>query len=239
MENSIKLKFYDNKVLSFLENKTFQTSMILLIVLNILCLIIQTDKFLYQIFKHFIALIEIFSIIVFSIEYFLRLIIIKKFTDIFKPSMLLDLIVILPFYISLNNNLVFLRIFRFSRIFRIFKLTKYSNTVKNLVNSANNKKEELTIVAVFFILTVIITSSLMYFTEGNHQESFSSIPKAMWWAIITFTSVGYGDVTPITNMGKFIAAITAVLGVIMHGLLASVFISVFLDSFQQKENYNP
>ena len=122
---------------------------------------------------------------------------------------LIDLIAILPFYIPKITllDLRFVRALRLFRIFRLFKIGRYSNALKIFHRAIRSKKEELLITLFAGGILLIIASSLIYFVENKSQpELFSSIPASMWWGVITLTTVGYGDIFPITVIGKILGS---------------------------------
>ena len=135
-----------------------------------------------------------------------------------KPLAIIDLIAILPFYLPLFwPNIIFTRSFRLFRIFRLFKISRYSSTVKLFGKVIKSKQEEI-VIALFIALVLLVTSaSLIYFAEHEAQPNdFPHIPAAMWWGIVTLTTVGYGDVYPITPLGKFLGAIAALVDVLVR-----------------------
>ena len=152
---------------------------------------------------------------------------------------MIDLIAVVPAYIPLlvaiDSRVV--RGIRLLRLFRILKLSRYNRAFSHIKNVVNSKKEEL-VISLFAVLTLlVIASSLMYFVENKAQpESFSSIPATMWWGVATLTTVGYGDVYPITGLGKFTAGIMAILGVGLFALPAGILANGFSDTLENKKN---
>jgi voltage-gated potassium channel len=234
-------------------SKTFDISIIILIVLNIIAVVVGTIENIALTYSPVLVWFEVFSIVIFSIEYLLRLWvctkskkfrkpIIGRISFILTPLAIIDLVVILPFYLPMfiTLDLRFLRIMRMIRLFRLFKLGRYSTASRLLIAVVNEKKEEL-LIAVFTVLLLVLgASSLMYVVEHEAQpEAFSSIPAAMWWGIITLTTVGYGDMYPVTILGKLLGAVIALLGVglvaLPAGILASGFESI-LQKERKKEN---
>jgi voltage-gated potassium channel len=145
---------------------------------------------------------------------------------------LIDLAAILPFYLPmfLPVDLRFMRVLRLFRLFRIFKIGKFSHSMTVLIAILKSKKEDLIITLTAGIILLIFASSLMYFMEHPVQpEAFPDIPAAMWWGVITLTTVGYGDVYPVTTIGKFFGAIIAFLGVGMFALPAGILASGFSE----------
>lgn len=226
------LKIRINKLLN---NQIFERIIIFLIFLNLIVFILDTVNSFHNAFSKFVSLFELVSIIIFTIEYFLRVIVIKRFKDLFLPSMIIDFWAIFPYYIALFPiNTVFLRLFRFLRILRVFKIGRYSQAFDNILNGFKAKKEELIITFSIFCIGIILSSILLYFAENQAQpELFSSIPKCFYFSVITFTSVGYGDISPVTVAGKIICSLTAILGIGLHGLFIGVIGTAFMQAFKK------
>jgi voltage-gated potassium channel len=224
------------KINNFLNSIIINKLLIFLILANLAIFIISTDIKYGQKYSTIIYNFEIISIAIFTIEYFLRIATLKNLKELFKPLMIVDLLAILPFYLSfIYVNTLFLRLLRLSRLTRILKVGRYTEAFENIKQGFINKKEELLITGMIFLSGVIISSTLMYYAEGEiNPTSFGSIPRAFWWSIITFTSVSYGDVYPITVIGKIIASITAIIGVGLHGLLIGIIGVAFMNVLNNK-----
>lgn len=216
---------------NFLENKFVEYFLMILIFLNLIAFILQTDVSINTKFSTYFNYFEIFSVAVFTIEYFLRLISLNKFRDIFSFYMLVDLVAILPFYLSfITVNTTFLRAIRLFRLFRIAKITRYSNAFENIKQAFVKRKNELIVTMFIFGTAVIISSISIYFAENQTGNSaFSSVISSFWWSIVTFTTVGYGDTYPVTACGKIIGCLTAIFGVGLHGILIGVISSALMD----------
>jgi voltage-gated potassium channel len=133
-------------------------------------------------------------------------------------------------------DLRFLRILRMMRILRIAKLGRYSQSLQILQRVMAAKKEQLLCTVFVLVLLVIVAASLLYYAENHVQpEAFSSIPAAMWWAVSTLTTVGYGDIYPMTGLGKFMASIIAVLGIGVFALPAGIFGAGFVEEIGRRE----
>jgi len=192
---------------------------------------------------------EIFSVLVFTIEYGLRVWACVESPDYQDPVWgrlkymlsgwaLVDLLAILPFYLTLfTTDFGLLRMLRLLRVVRLYRLTKYSHALHMIQRAIKYTKEELILSYTFLLFAMLIASSIIYYIEHPVQpEAFSSIPAAMWWGVVTMTTLGYGDVYPITALGKLFGGFIAILGVALFslptGILASGFIKQINDSKQ-------
>lgn len=220
-----------------LKNQYVERFLIILISLNIFVFIFETDKTFYINLSTYIKNFELFSIIVFSIEYVLRILAIDNIKNIFKPLMIIDLLSILPFYLSFAKiNTTVFRVLRLFRLLRIAKLTRYTTALTNIKRALIRKKEELIVTGAALIFALIIFSILIYYAENNSgQKTFSSIPSSFWWSIITFTSVGYGDACPVTTIGKVIASFAAILGLCFNGLFIGIIGSAFMETIEHRK----
>jgi len=250
----VNIKHYTNRILkennSWVLSRIFEIFIISLIFLNMLAVILETVNSLVVQYGYAFHCFEIFSIIVFTIEYILRLwtctfepkyrwSIRGRIRYIFTPMMLLDLIVILPFYIPMiiSLDLRFLRALRLIRVFRIFKMARYFEALQILGDVIKSKKEELIITIFMIFVLLILASSFMFFIENRGQpEVFSSIPQAMWWGTVTLTTVGYGDIYPKTPLGKFTGAIVSLLGIGMFALPTGIIAAGFTEEVQKRRN---
>lgn len=215
----------------FLNNKFVEILLLVLIFLNLIAFILQTDVNINTKYSVFFNVFEVFSVAIFTVEYLLRLIIIKNFKEVFSTYMVIDFLAIAPFYLSfVKFNTTFLRSLRLFRLLRIAKLTRYSNAFDNIKQAFVKRKNELIVTLFIFLSAVLISSISIYFAENQTgNKAFSSVITSFWWAIVTFTTVGYGDAYPVTTAGKFIGCITAVFGVGLHGILIGVISSALMD----------
>lgn len=225
------------KIISILNNDYIESFLLILICLNIVVFIFETDSTFYTYFSSYIKSFELFSVIIFSVEYVLRILTLNKLKDILKPLMVVDLLAILPFYLSFAKiNTTIFRIFRLFRLTRIAKLTRYTTALTNIKRALLKRKEELIVTGVALSACLVIFSILIYYAENNSgQKTFDSIPSSFWWAITTFTSVGYGDSYPVTTIGKFVASIAAVFGLCFNGLFIGIIGSAFMETIDHKK----
>lgn len=206
---------------------------LILIVLNLVVFILDSMNSFHANFNNYIRRFEVFSIVIFTVEYVLRVLTINNLKDLFKPMMLIDFFAVAPFYIN-STNTIFLRVLRFSRFLRVLKVSRYSQALNNIIDAFKAKKEELIITFSFFAVGILISAILMYLTEHDAQPHiFSSIPKCIYFAIITFTSVGYGDITPVTRLGEIVCSITAIFGIGIHGLFIGVIGTALMEALKK------
>lgn len=224
---------FKSKINQLLNNQIFERFILALILLNLIVFILDSMTTFHNVFNDCVRKFEVFSIIVFTIEYILRVLSVKNFKDIFKPMMLIDFFAVAPFYLS-SVNTIFLRVLRLSRLLRVAKITRYSQALDNITNAFKAKKEELIITLSIFCIGVLFSAILMYLTEHDAQpQIFSSIPQCIYFAVITFTSVGYGDITPVTKLGEMVCCITAIFGIGLHGLFIGVIGTAFMEAFRK------
>ena len=184
-------------------------------------------------------IIEFFSVIIFSIEYLLRIYLSKSpLKYIFSFYGIIDLLAILPFYLNISLDLRSLRSFRIFRIFRALKIVRYNKALKRFGVAAKIVKEEVILFLIIIMILIFIVSSGIYFFENEAQpENFKSIPHSFWWTIVTLTTVGYGDVYPITIGGKIFTFFVLLLGVAVITVPAGL-VATALSKARQMEDEN-
>jgi voltage-gated potassium channel len=203
--------------------------------------------------KIFFKLFETFSVIIFTIEYIIRIwvadhkfnncsILKAKTRFIFSFFGIIDLFAILPFYLPMliMFDLRFLRILRLTRLFRLFKIARYSKALRIVGTVLKRKKEPLILTLFLSLILLLVASSLMYHIEHDAQpDSFSNIFSSFWWAVATLTTVGYGDIYPITGLGKFLSGLIALLGIGLVALPTGILGAGFIEVIEKKENKKP
>jgi voltage-gated potassium channel len=233
-----------------LSSKVLDIGLLVLILLNVIAVILETIPGWRKEYGTYCDAFETFSLAVFSIEYFLRLWTCVESEEYSHPTKgrikfaisplaLIDLLAILPFILHFifPVDLRVVRILRFVRIFRVFKLYRYSKTLQILGKVFGQKKEDLLITLVFGFFFLIIASSLMFLLEREAQpKAFSSIPAAMWWGVATLTTVGYGDIYPVTPFGKALGSIIAIVGIGMFALPAGILASGFSEAMESRKD---
>lgn len=226
----MKIKDYLQKIVE--DNTTnkgryFDYTIQLLIVLSLISFSIETLPDLSDKSKLWLRYFEVFSILVFSIEYLLRIWVSKKpFAYIFSFYGIIDILAILPFYLVSFLDLRFLRAFRILRIFRALKVIRYNKAIQRFGVAFKLVKEEIVLFIACTLILIFITSAGIYYFENEAQpETFKSIFHSAWWSIVTLTTVGYGDVYPITLGGRIFTFFVLMIGVglvtVPAGLVAS------------------
>ena len=198
-----------------------------LIILSLVSFSIETIPDLNVSFKKYLEILEIIIVIIFTVEYLLRIIVSdNKLKFIFSFYGLIDLFAILPFYLNTGIDLRSIRVFRLLRLFRAFKLFRYSQAINRFKKAFRSIKSELIIFLLATAFLLYISAVGIYYFENEVQpDQFGSVFKCLWWAVATLTTVGYGDVYPITTGGKIFTFLMLMisLGIIAvpTGLLAS------------------
>lgn len=197
--------------------KLFDIILMITILLSVMVVMLESVDTLEQKFGRLFVVLEWIFTIFFTIEYGLRLYCVynpKKYALSFYG--IIDLLAIIPTYLSLiisgSQYLIVIRALRLLRIFRIFKLVKFLNEGDTIVRALINSRAKIAVFILFILLLVTILGSIMYLVEGGFNDEFDSIPRSIYWAIVTLTTVGYGDISPHTNFGQFIAAFVMLLG---------------------------
>jgi len=168
---------------------------------------------------------------VFLLEYAARFFIANnKKNFLFSFLNVLDLIVLLAFY-SHFSNLVFLRGFRVFRIFQLLKIVRYSDLMGAFFHSFRFYRDEIRIFVVTLVMVLIFASFGLFHLESEINPDFRTIPDALWWAVVTVSTVGYGDVIPITTMGKVVAGIVVFMGLATTAIMTALVTKVFIDHF--------
>src|SRR5688572_10046637 len=201
--------------------KTFDIALLVLIIASILVVMLDSIELYNERYGHIFYTMEWGFTILFTIEYILRLISIRRpWKYVFSLLGIIDLLAIIPSYLSIffsgAQSLLVLRALRLLRIFRIFKLTHFISEMRFLRVAMKGSLRKISIFMLIVLMLVIILGSIMYLVEDG-KNGFSSIPESIYWAIVTITTVGYGDITPATTLGKFVASLIMLIG---YGIIA-------------------
>lgn len=228
-----------------IHSKAFDLFILTLIFLNVLAVILGTVQSIRSRYGVFLVKFELISVTIFTVEYLLRLWActadarfarpcLGRLRYIYQPMALIDAIAILPFYLPfLGLDLRFIRVLRLLRIVRLAKVGRYSSSLQMMKRVLISKREELLLTVFVLVLLLVVSACVMYYCETAAQPTvFPDIPSTMWWAVVTLTTVGYGDVYPITPIGKFVAAIMAILGIGMFALPTGILGSGFVEEIE-------
>jgi len=229
-------------------SRAFDAFLLALISLNVLATIVGTVDRVQHRFGVYLDWFELVSVLVFSVEYLGRVWACTvesaysrpfrgRVRFVFTPLAIIDLLAIVPFYLPfLGADFRFLRTFRLVRLLRMLKLARYMNSLRLMGRVFRSKKEELLAALGLLAVLLIITSSAMYYVEHSVQpETFSDIPTSMWWAVSTLTTVGYGDIYPVSPLGRLLGSIVAILGIGVFALPTAILGSGFLEEVQKRK----
>lgn len=197
------------------KGKIFDFIIQILIFTSLIAFAVETIPGISYNTKVFLNFIEYFTVIVFTIEYVLRIYSAEKpLKYILSFYGIVDFLAIMPFYLRFGLDFRSLRAFRIFRVFRAFKIVRYNKALKRFGLAANIVKEEVVLFLIVILIFIFLVSSGIYFFEHEAQpESFKSIPHSFWWTIVTLTTVGYGDVYPVTLGGKIFTFFVLMIGV--------------------------
>jgi voltage-gated potassium channel len=198
------------------EGKTFDVLLIVAIILSVVAVMLESVTYVTDRMGPSLYLLEWTFTIAFTIEYFLRLACVRyPLKYMFSFYGIVDLLSIIPTYISIfvpgANTLLVIRILRILRVFRVLKLFSYVQEAEHLAWAMRSSKRKILVFMYFVSTIVVVFGAIMYLVEGP-ENGFTSIPKSIYWAIVTLTTVGYGDVAPSTVLGQFIASATMITG---------------------------
>ena len=221
-------------------------SLMVLILLNVISIVAASEPSIREKYAEFFHRIDVFTLVFFTVEYFTRVwvsierkanderhSILTRLRYMITPMALVDLLAILPSYLLfLGHDFLILRALR---LIRVFKLTRYSRSMELLTTVF--KQEAETILSAIFVLIILIVISAtgIYIVEGHIQpKEFGSIPRALWWATVTLTTVGYGDVVPITGLGRALGIVIVITGIGMAALPAGILASGFTSEISRR-----
>lgn len=227
--------------------KYFNYFIMTLILVNVVTMILETVKSIYEPYHAYFHAFELFVIAVFTCEYIMRIITAdlafpcgNRLKSILKYMFsfygLIDLLAILPFYMPFTKlDLRIVRTLRLLRFLRLFKITRYNNSMELIKSVMSEKRSELGVTCFVIIIVMIIASFLMFYAENKAQpEHFPNVLSCIWWSIVTLTTVGYGDVFPVTGIGRFIGGVIAFLGIGLVALPTGIISAGFLEKLNQK-----
>jgi len=218
-------------------SRVFNIFIQIVVIISILNFSILTIPNLSPSTKQILDFIEIIATIIFTIEYILRIYVAQnKLKYIFSFYGIIDLISILPFYLSLATDAQVLKILRIFRILRLFKLGRYHKSIIHFQKAFKEAKEEFFLFLFFTLVLFYISAVGIYFFEHQAQpQNFPSVFASMWWAVATLTTVGYGDVYPVTVGGKIFTAIILILGLGIVSVPAGIIASALTKANEERK----
>lgn len=222
--------------------KFFDVALLALIVFSVITVMLESSDELSQKYGQIFFVLEWVFTILFTLEYITRIYVtIRPWKYITSFYGVVDLLAIIPTYLSLlisgTQYFVVIRILRLLRIFRIFKLGKYLNEGAQLRRAMIASRNKITVFLFVVTLLVILIGSLMYLIEGGSNDGFSSIPRSVYWAIVTLTTVGYGDITPSSDLGQLLSAVVMILGYAIIAVPTGIVTNEIINDNLKNANY--
>jgi len=252
--NLLRLGFWEQALYTLVEDgdesnkfsRAFRKFMMLLIVLSVGEMALETDDDIFIPYQSYFIWFDMFTVWFFSLDYFARVFTahladptyiqhqnrwksIKAY--IFSFYGIIDLLSILPYWLTFTSiDLRVLRILRLLRFLRVFKIARYNNSIDLIANVFKEKKSDLGVTCGLIIIVMILASFIMYYAEHDAQpEAFPNVLGCIWWAIVTLTTIGYGDVYPVTAFGKIVGGVIAFLGVGLVAMPTGIISAGFLE----------
>jgi len=223
------------------KGKAFDIFLMVMIIASILVVMLESVKGLQEKYHSIFYVLEWIFTIFFTIEYILRLYCVYsplKYAKSFYG--IIDVIAIMPTYLTLvlpgYHTLLVIRALRLLRVFRIFKLAHFLKEGHVIVAALKASRAKITVFLVFILLVVMIMGSVMYLIESEHNTGFTSIPQSIYWAIVTLTTVGYGDIAPQTSLGQFVASAIMIMGYVVIAVPTGIVSSELLNQKQLQHN---
>jgi len=223
---------------------------IVLIILNVIAIMLETVDEIYRPNARFFRIFDLVSVIIFTVEYVLRVwssnhdpryahFLHGRLRYMLSAGALIDLLAFLPFYVHVfvGLDLRVLRILRLLRFLRLFQLTAFMKSTQLVKNVFKTRANDLKLSLVLILFLIIIAACLVFFAEHRVQpQLFSSIPATLWWSVMTVTTVGYGDMIPITATGKIFTSLISVMGLAIFALPAGIITAGFLEETRKSRN---
>jgi voltage-gated potassium channel len=231
-------------------SRLVDVGLFILVSVNVLAVSLETVDSLHRAYEDTFWWIEIVSVTLFTLEYGLRLWSVAASADerdisslkarlsyVFSPTGIIDLVAILPSLLPLLFGSIDLRWLRILRLARLFKFSHYTTALEDLISSVRRERQSFIATIYLLFLALMISSTLIYVFEHELQpENFGSIPESMWWSFVTLTTVGYGDVVPMTAVGRAIAGLTALMGLCVVALLTGIVATGFSKQMAMKQS---
>ena len=229
-------------------SRFIHTALVALVIVSVAAVILQSVPEYDEEYDRYFEIVEYVAVGAFTIEYLLRLWsapehapysgagpLTARWRYLISGWSIIDFVSIIPFYLSYVTN-ADLRVLLFLRLLRFFKLARYSAGMRTIIAVLEAEKRALLASSIILFGCVLFSATAMHLAEHDVQpEKFGSIPDAMWWAIVTITTLGYGDVTPVTLVGRLIASVTMVTGYVMLGLPVGIVATAFSEEIHRRE----
>ena len=223
------------------KGKRFDLVLLVAIIASVSIVMLDSDKTLNESYGLLFYILEWMFTILFTIEYFLRIYIAKnKRKYIFSFMGIVDLLSIIPTYIGFAQ-LADIRLIRLIRIFKILQLSTYTVAGKQMLAALRRARPGLTLFSFFMVLVVVIMGTIMYLVEGPlaaQTPGFETIPKSIYWTIVTMTTVGYGNVVPVSVLGKLLASSIMIIAFTTIAVGASIIMNLFTQAEYEKDRKN-
>ncbi len=233
-----------------LSSRLFDIFILAMILLNVLAVALESSAGIAERWGPVFEYFELFTIAVFTIEYVMRVWtcvesrkyarpVLGRIRFILSPLGIIDALAVFPLYLGpfMTVDLRYVRIFRVFRLMRVFKLSRYARASGVIGRIFRMKRDELMLAGSMMLTALVLASCIMYYVEHATQpEVFSSIPATMWWSVATLTTVGYGDVVPVTVLGRVIGSVISLLGIGFFALPAGILASGFSDVMREERD---
>ncbi|MGF1650253.1 MAG: ion transporter [Hyphomicrobiaceae bacterium] len=220
-------------------------AIVVIILLSLLLVVLETEPVIYDPYRSLFDGLEILVLVIFVVEYAARIWVSvenprfpSRWAYARRPMALLDLVVILTMATSMIGfEGAMLRLLRLLRLLRVAKLGHFADAFRTIAAAVGARRHELVVSITIAGGLLLVSASALYVLEGGDQPAaFGSIPRAMWWSVATLTTVGYGDVVPVTPLGRIFAALTAITGVGLIAMPAGILASAFSDAMQRRRD---
>jgi len=221
--------------------KLFDVVLLIFILASVVVVMLETVPTVSYTYKQIFKVLEWVFTIFFTVEYALRLYCVYKPMKYAKSFFgVIDLLSILPTYLSIfivgSQSLIIIRALRLLRVFRIFKMMSFLKHGKIITHALKASWEKIFVFLLFVLILVSILGSLMYLIESGPDSGFDSIPRSIYWAIVTLTTVGYGDISPSTNFGQFVAAFVMLLGYAVIAVPTGIITTELMNEMNVEES---
>ncbi|MGY5353859.1 ion transporter [Wenyingzhuangia sp. IMCC45467] len=221
--------------------KLFDVILLILILISVLVVMLESVVSLQAVYGHYFTIIEWIITILFTIEYILRVsTVASPLKYVFSAYGLIDLAATLPKYLGLfignTEALLVLRSLRLLRVFTILKLARYIGASNDLLKAIKASRAKIGVFVFAVVVLSIVLGTIMYLIEGNADSGFTSIPRSIYWIVVTMTTVGYGDIAPVTALGQFFATIVMIMGYGIIAVPTGIVSSEYSDARKHKIN---